>query len=530
MKKSFKAISILVCLAAVCLMLSACSGNTAFDKFFNQGYTVIVTYNANGGTFIKRVDNELVDMYNPSKYAADANGVVSIKLTDPMQRVIDNETVSLTKAGCFVAGWYTERTLVTDADGSPLDGNGNKLTVSGGTYYDASGVKAEPAYTYGGYWDFGTDTVDYTLGSGKYELTLYACWVPYYEYNYYYKNGEEWTLVKTTTFDYKTSNEKGLQRDVVWLPHYENGAMTYEHKYSVTDNEGKTSWYTYEFPYVENTTFEKAYLDPEMTEEVTGATMNHGGTLDMEKGEAVDRVRNIYFTAKQGTYYKISTAQEFADNIDYNGYFEITDDLDFTSVKWPDSYVLATFNGKIYSTEGHTYKLSNISARFNSSTTDRGGLFGQLGETAEISNVTFENVTIDFARCASRMRTANFGLFSGYVDSAATLTNVTLTGELIMKLNGELSFDRASLDNMINVVANNLTSGVTAASDTKIIVYGTKSGVGANIKYTYAFNPEKVQLNGDNTITLQFGDYKLTESQYEAAFVETFDDGDAGQQ
>ena len=518
MKTKIKFILILISIAALSVFVSACSGNTAYDKYFEKGYSIVVTFDGNGGKFVGKEGNQIVDLYNPSSYQADESGKVHISLVEPTQRVISNAPASLTMAGHFVAGWYTERTIVTNDQGQVLDAEGTPLKEVDGKYSYEDGTPAVPAYTYDGYWDFDADTIDYTLNSGKYELTLYACWIPYYEFNYYFKTegASEWKLVETTAFDYKTSMAKGLKRETIWLPAYVDGAMNYEHSYKVTDEEGSSKTYTYQFPKgAENTTFSKAYLDPEMTNEITTATYDHHGTLDLDAGKAENRVQNIYFTAIEGNYYKIDDAYQLMMNVDFKGNYEITADLDFSVSPWPTAFLATEFNGKIYSTEGHNYKLKNVTATFISTTSEYGGLFGSLGDNAEIKNVTFENVTVDYAKCAQRLRTAYFGFFAGYIGDDATIENVTLTGELTMKLFGRLPFDQASLDNLISLSANGNAADVIETSDVKIIVYGEKIGQ----SYRYGFDPEKVTAVGDGTIELHFGSYTLEKAEYEAQLV-----------
>ncbi|MBP5177911.1 MAG: hypothetical protein ILP02_04970 [Clostridia bacterium] len=243
MKNKLKAIIILALLAVTFAALSACTGGTAIDEYFSKGYQIKVTYDGNGGKFVGKEGNQLVDLYNPARYEADASNTVHIPLVVPTEREIAGEAVSITKAGYVVAGWYTEREIVKNTEGKVVDESGVAIDYVDGAYVYENGEPAEPAYTYGGHWDFASDTVDYVLGSGKKEVTLYACWVPDYQFNYYMRAGEEWKLVETSTFDYKTSKEKGLLRENVWIPSYVDGAMNYEHTYRVNG-----STYTYTFP------------------------------------------------------------------------------------------------------------------------------------------------------------------------------------------------------------------------------------------------------------------------------------------
>ena len=127
MKTKLKLILILISIAALCVVVSACSGNAAFDKYLNEGYSIVVTYDSNGGRFVGKEGNQIVDLYKPSNYTADETGMIHITLIEPTQRIITNEQVALTMSGYFVAGWYTERTIVKNDSGKVVDEDGVEL-------------------------------------------------------------------------------------------------------------------------------------------------------------------------------------------------------------------------------------------------------------------------------------------------------------------------------------------------------------------------------------------------------------------
>lgn len=83
MKKKTKIILGLVGACALCLGLSACREETELDKYEKQGYTISVTYDANGGAFFDREGVTLVDMFRPSDYEPDEDGKIHIKLLEP---------------------------------------------------------------------------------------------------------------------------------------------------------------------------------------------------------------------------------------------------------------------------------------------------------------------------------------------------------------------------------------------------------------------------------------------------------------
>ena len=145
----------------------------------------------------------------------------------------------------FFVGWYQERTLVRNEKGEVVDKDGIVLeeTKDGKFVYPSENkedvVPATPAYEYSGYWDFKEDKVTYKLGEKTLKMTLYAGWVPYYEFDYYTKlEGEtsfKATPTATTSFDYKTTNLENsttADHDTIWMPNWQDGAMKHEHTYA----------------------------------------------------------------------------------------------------------------------------------------------------------------------------------------------------------------------------------------------------------------------------------------------------------
>ncbi|MBP5177910.1 MAG: hypothetical protein ILP02_04965 [Clostridia bacterium] len=248
-----------------------------------------------------------------------------------------------------------------------------------------------------------------------------------------------------------------------------------------------------------------------MTDEITDV-YTHGGTLDLETGKAENRVENIYFTVKQGTFYKISEAYQLGMNVDFYGDYEITADLDFSTDAWPAAFAFNEFKGKMYSTPGHVYKIINPTATFISEDSEYGGLFGALTDASTVKDLVFENVTVRYEKCALRLRTAYFGVFAGYIDSDAAVENVTLSGTATLRLDGALPFERPTNENLISLSANGAAVKITDLSVPKVVVGGTRRGA----KYRYGFDPETMVLSADGTITLHFDTYDLDEAEYEA--------------
>lgn len=500
MKKKFGVILTLSCIGVACFA-AGCSKQTELEKYQSKGYTVMVTYDANGGSFLGRQGVTVMDLFKPSDYK-DANGEVHIKLKEPTdlsRPTSGSGNVTLTKQEHFFAGWYQNKELCKNESGQVVSIDGAVLEEVDGTYYyTGTEEEASPAYTYSGYWNFETDTIDYEESDGLFEMTLYAAWVPYYQFDYYYRveGTSAWTYLSSSTFDYKTTNATGSDthdKDTIWVPDWKDGAMNYSYDY---ENKSK-----YEFPKVADTTFKAAYTDEACTQKIDGS-FEHTGSLDLEKGVAVDRVQNIYIEVEQGERFKIDTAEKFsayAKNL--NGIYEIMADLDFKAgtdeeVKWPTKFTSEEFNGKIYSVGG-VYSFKNVSATYSSSSAQQGGLFGAISKSATIKDVKFENVTVDFASASTRSSDASFGLFAGDIAETATVSGVTITNATLRL--GEVSL---ATGYRLNLLTNGKMDGITVTDKIKLQAYGKKLSSG---KYQYSFNPNNVVVDGESLfITLDY--------------------------
>ena len=493
MKKRMKLLLGLGLLSALCFG-AACKKLTAVENYEQQGYTISVKYDPNGGEFL-RPNVTLMDMFNPSNYEKDPNGLIQIPLVDPEDDSRDNNVVQMTlsKSGYFLVGWYKTREVKKNDNGAVVDEAGAELTLKDGSYiYEDTGKAATPAYTYDDLWDFDEDTLEYDTKSGeKLEMTLYAAWAPEFQFNYYYKiEGEEnaqWTqMTQTNTFNYRSvmeSNETG-GKNTIWTPDWKDGAMNHDYKYANGEK--------YTFPKVTGSTFVAAYTDAACTQPITD-TLVHHGTLDTEHGLAVNNVQNVYVTFKKGDWYKISDAQQLNANANLNGYYEIMNDLDFKEATWPATFESGAFKGKFYSTEGSCFTLSNITATHGDNTKLYGGLFGQVAKGAEIKNVTFENATLNVSPTNAFLQNSMFGLFAGNIDAEATVSGVTVGGTLRI---GTFATMR---EYEINLIANGKLAGITATT-VKLQVYGSK----LIETYKYTVNPDTVTVDDDYMVTLEF--------------------------
>ncbi len=541
MKKKICTILSLSCIAAACVFAAGCAEKSAVDKLREAGCKVFVTYNANGGKFIGTEKVYLLDGINPddSCWTKSDDGKTHIKLTDPTNKLRPTGTtdkMTLMKTEYSLAGWYRNRELLKDEKGNALDEAGNvltqkdemyflkltnedgserKVTVCDGQYFYEGKVsageaidgaiikdnaakkyiyaisKAEakiaemvtPAYSYSGYWDFATDEIEYAESAGEVSLTLYAGWVPYYQYYYYAKNDSgEWEKYGTTYFDYVLSssgNEKYVDQGEMYLPNWQggNGAMNYSHTY--IDKSTK------EFPSIAGKTFKAAYADKECTQQYTDK-ITHNGTLDPATALPKDRIQNVYVEFDNEEMFKIETAEQLAANAKTNGSYEILNDLDFEKTTWPAVFTTGAFTGKMFpATDKKSVTLKNVKAQY-SATTANGGLFGLIAAGAQLKNLRFENVTMDFASVTCSETDTGYGLFSGNVDEAAQIKNITVSGAKL-----RLGIIQLQSGYKINLLAGGNASGITQEGETALEVYGE---AGITCSYYY-FEPETIEID-----------------------------------
>ncbi|MBQ9115524.1 MAG: hypothetical protein IJY04_00720 [Clostridia bacterium] len=158
MKKKFKIIlaAIIVIAAATCLC--ACSQwNTPYDTLDGEGYKVSVRFDVNGGMFAGTNDVYIVDVFNVANAKVNTEGKVELPLLSPEDQRRGMNAFTASKNGCFLAGWYTERTPRVNEKGEPLDEYGQLVSESG----------REQGYEYSGKWDFSTDKLELDP-NGKY--------------------------------------------------------------------------------------------------------------------------------------------------------------------------------------------------------------------------------------------------------------------------------------------------------------------------------------------------------------------------
>ena len=395
---------------AVGVILAVINSNKSyFDTYEKEGYTVSVTFDTNGGKF-KGSDSSIIDLYNPESIGEDG-----LKLLAPDDARRDkNNIIEITKPGYFLAGWYTERT--------PIDSN-----------------NPDAGYTYSGKWDFENDRVMLEAGKNysadESALTLYAAWVPYYNFEIY--------TLDSDGNSYLLSTVSALN---LTIPEW---------------HDGDVSLFMDNFPTREGYTLipgSVCYLDTMMKVEGTddGSKKVITGEWDEATATSLTPTIKLYTEWQVGKTYNIYSVDDLIKNADTEGYYYLHADLDFSGSEWPATFLNGKFNGKIF---GNGHKISNISFESTSRSSLANGLFSSLGDNAYIENVKFENIThtIDLMAVA---QDATFGLIAGTASTSAGFNNVSVSGKLVF---GDSCSALAGSDNFTvkTVIGNGETNGIT---------------------------------------------------------------------
>ncbi len=370
MKQKIKSIVFSLLALTFVLLLTGCGEDaTPYQTNNSEGYTVSVKFDANGGTFTTNT-SVIVDSFN-------VDGKSKVALISPDDDARGNDAFTVSKNGYFLAGWYKERIETTDDDGNTT-------------------------YTYSGKWDFENDV--FKIDSSKEysaeepALTLYAAWVPLFEIEFYSIDSGE--LVDTMQFD--PTGEKQLL-----IPAWDEETGAIE---------------MFDFPKREGYTYNKAYFDAEGTNELLGDILTHPGAVNEDDASTTDSVLKLYVDWTQGEWYRIYTAEQFVESASLNGNYELFEDLDFADEIWPTTFMYGNFGGVIKG-NGHTIK--NVDASQTNNSKVNAGLFGHLTDTAEISDINFENITFTI-KAGTRKVGTSYGLFVGSLSDEAILTNVNI--------------------------------------------------------------------------------------------------------
>jgi len=339
---------------------------TPYQVKDREHFTVSVKYDANGGDFTNTNTLAIVDSYDPS-----ANGG-KIALLEPGDPQRGKNAFQAKRPGYFLVGWYQECT------------------------------KTDTGAVYSGKWDFTKDmlTVDPngTYTSTEPQLTLYAAWLPLFEIEYYDLDSGE----LLSTVSYNPTQSSGITLPV-WDE--ETGAINMK-----------------DVPEYAEHTFEGMFLDAAGKQPVTAATLEHPAKIDLNTATAENTTLRLYTKWREGRWFRIYTADQFVKNANVSGNYELLADLDFTDRIWPTALMYGNFSGVI---RGNGHTMRNISLTHTNNSKINAGMFGQLTDTAKLSDVAFENVTFTL-KAGTRVAGTSYGLLAGSLSAQAVLENVTV--------------------------------------------------------------------------------------------------------
>ena len=377
MKKGLKALIITAILLLTVVLATSCSGaKTPYDNYDTEGYTVSIQYNANGGVFSTNTDI-ITDTYDINSLPTDANNNKSLMLIAPENPIRGKGNYfTPSKSGYFLAGWYEK------------DENGNLSKW----YFDTEKLTLDP---------------DKEYSASTPALVLYAAWVPEFSFNFVNIDTGE----SIGEYKFNPLRTDSTIKMPVW-------------------NMDKGSIDNRDFPDVKGFTFDKAYMDSERTTPI-GDTLTHSGKFIEDSAMSENPTQNVYVDLLEGNWYKISTAEQLVDHLNIRGCYEILADLDFTNIKeWPAGVMHGEFVGKII---GNGHKFSNINAKQTNNSKLNTGLFGKIGASAEITNLTIENATLTI-EAGVKNNGSTIGLLAGTIVDGANLTGLSISGKLVISV------------------------------------------------------------------------------------------------
>ncbi len=442
MRNTIKLVILSCLLLTIGLFATSCTKDLSpYGDLNDEGYTVSIKYDANGGLFTTNTET-IIDTYNLEEYQTNAEGKKEIKLFAPDASIRGGQAYTASKNDCFLAGWYTEKTEIKDASGNVI------------------------GYNYGGRWNFESDKYA-VMPSENYDsatpvLTLYAAWVPAFTYEFYTfdESGAE-VLIDTVT-------KNPLADTTIKLPAFD-------------EETGKVNAPN-DFPVLEDATYGKIYTDKEMTKELTSETLSHIGKFVPENATLENETMKIYCATTDGVQYEISTPKQLIDSADSNAHYTLKCDLDFSENLWPQALATNTFTGKI---NGNGFAIKNVKVTQNNGENKFFGLLGIISKDASVSDIVFDNIMVNI-NSGSRNENAKFGILAAEIEEGSSVSGVTLqNSKIVIAKNATLFVAVSNYVHKFGIVcAEGQTSGITFSTDNVTVAF-SESG---RYSYTYTLD------------------------------------------
>lgn len=277
----------------------------------------------------------------------------------------------------------------------------NSLVLEPGSTTDADDAPVREGYTFNAFyltpdgegepWDFETDRVTS-------DITLYARWNSNYTITLHYGVAD---AEGNYTYDLTTS---------ITVPQTssgEAGAVT-----SVT---------------ISNYTILGLYqTEADARAGTNPVTISRDNPYTPEGLTAENTTVHMWANTLRGTWRLVSSASQFTEIGRNTNIYMMVDYLDLkgAAVTFPDSYA-GTFRGN-----GATIANFRVEkARVTGTGTFSYGMFGTLAEDAQISDITFENVTFTADLSNPVATEYRAGILAGTAEEGATVQNVTISGD-----------------------------------------------------------------------------------------------------
>ena len=288
-------------------------------------------------------------------------------------------------------------------------------------------------------WDFENDIPDG-------DMTLMAQWWDNYKMVLHYGD------------DYAYTKQRSISRT-------QSGDPTF-----VLESDFKQNGFTFLDYYYDREQTQKLDSIPPSLDKSMFENSDDGLTFDVW-GETLNGVYTIVRKVKDFSSLDIAS--------DTNIYMDADITLpDNAKVTFPDTY-----NGVILG-RGHTISNLKLTVVSRNNSDFYYGMFKNIGETARISDITFNNVALTVNIANPALSQVNIGLLAGRVAKGAEIVNVNVFGSIDYELNpGFTNFDHVETGGMIGVdqgavvtggsyVCNSLTgSQAIYTEDKKYAVY-----------------------------------------------------------
>ncbi len=442
-RKIILSLAAAIILAALMALVS-CSDGSPYGDYDDEGYTVSVKFDANGGTFAGRNEVYIVDVFHK-----DAGSIAILKPDDD-RRGDSTTRLPATMSKHLLTGWFVD---TLDSSCKVVDGGGNEITLE---------ALKNTAWNFDEYRIITDKSKAYS--SENPVLTLKAGWERYNTFEFYVKgeDGTSWTAVAD-------KNGNPLVYEALTLE-YPTKNLTFDQQGKYLSGNGDWKLGNYKLP--ANTTFVAAYLDEELTIPVKGdgesGRLNEEIYVQKTGADSAEHIK-IYIDCKDGVWYDIYSAKQMSSigktNVNYN---ICTDVVDFEGIDWPFDGT-SVFHGQITSENGAIIRGVSAKQATNANRTSFGGIFYSLGAKSVIKNITFEDVSY---KITGSLQEASFGMLAGRVVDGATLENVAISG------NASFVFTKDLL------MGDGISSGLVSADGTsnpRIQIYLTVGSDNADI-------------------------------------------------